>query len=117
MAEENKAQPVVIDSATFSPAAANTFRYQGREYKAFNILQVRRGTRNKFAELDAHIKACNSVDEQTDLLLSIIAEFVPAAPIDELREEPWELLLQVVIRLGNAVGTDGEERPTTGQEK
>lgn len=116
MADETKSQPVVIDAATFSPAPGNVFEYQGKKFKAFNILQVRRATRNRFAELNAHLKGCNSIDEQADMLAEMLHEFVPGLPAS-IRDESWELLLQAVLRLGNSIGSDGDARPTKGRRK
>lgn len=114
---EQKTGPVVIDAATFSPAPGNTFVYRNREYHALNILQVRRSTRNRFAQLEAHLKGCDSIDEQADLLVEIIAEFVPGVPVKDLRDESWESLLDCAMRLGNAIGAPGDDRPTTGRKK
>jgi hypothetical protein len=116
MSEEKKeVVPIVIDADVFAPTPTNVLSYRGKEYRAFNVLQVPRSIRNKFATLDSQLKACADLDAQSDLLVEMIAAFVPGVPVEDLREEPWEPLLQVVLRLGNSVGTDGEARPTTGR--
>lgn len=109
--------PVVVDAATFSPAPRNVFRYNGSDYKAFSLTQLKKSFRNHIAELERHLTACETFDQQIELLLDDLCTLVPGIPREELAEEPLELLLDAVLRVAYAHAQGGEVPPTPDQPK
>lgn len=119
MAEEKTtpAAPVVIDAATFSPSPRNVFRYKGTDYKAFSVVQLRKGFRNHIAQISEHLAARETLDQQVEMLVDDLATLVPGIPREEIAEEPFELLLDAVMRVAYAHAQDGEVPPTTDQPR
>lgn len=116
MAEQTH-QPVVIDADAFDPVPRNTFAYRGENYGAFDLMQLRGSQRERIKRLDKHLDGCRSLDEQIALLAEVVCDFVPKAPIDSLKDEPLEMLMDNVFRLAGAIGRAGEARPTTGRRR
>jgi hypothetical protein len=112
--EQKTDGPIIVDTGTFSPVPENTFVYPagGRHYNAFSIMKVKRATRNRFFNFYAHIKKL-SLDDIADFTAELIGEFVVDAPVEALREEPVDFLIDSLMRLAGADGAaDGAKHPT-----
>ena len=114
MADDPK--PVIIDADTFDPVPRNVFRYEGEDYPALDILQLSNAARERVKRIDKHLAACRTVEQQIDLLTSILRDFVPAAPVDQLKNEPVEKISRSIFALATA-GVVPDARPMTGRRK